>query len=59
MADNTHHTFMDGHTHNHVFVSSINLQSIMGLRWRKRTERIKVIYTPCLISIIPGGLRHV
>lgn len=24
---------MDGHTHNHVFVSSINLQSIMWLKW--------------------------
>lgn len=35
---NTHHTFMDGHTHNHVFVSSIDLQSIVGLRWRKETE---------------------
>lgn len=26
---------MDGHTHNHVFVSSINLQSIMRLKWRQ------------------------
>lgn len=33
---NTYHTFMDGHTHDHVFVSSINLQSIMRLRQRKK-----------------------
>lgn len=29
------HTLMDGHTHNHVFVPSINLQSIMGLKQKK------------------------